>query len=245
MNQERKRQILEILLKEKKISVKDLAMRLYISEPSIRRDLAELEKEHFLRRTHGGAVLEELTDSSLKIPFVLRELEQQNAKILIARKAAELVKDGDTIMLDASSSAYNLIPFLSNKSNITVITNGVKALMRLSEYGINTYSTGGHLMPSCLALTAQDATSMLSQYNADIAFFSCRGLSEDGLLTDFSIEENIVRAQMLQNSTTSVLLCNSEKFNKKYMHTLCRVQEIDYCFSEVALPEHFLGRKQK
>ena len=245
MNNERKRQILEILLKEKKVNVKDLAARLYISEPSIRRDLAELEREHLLRRTHGGAVLEELNDSNMKIPFLIRELEQSDAKILIARQAAELVKDGDTIMLDASSSAYNIIPFLSTRSNLTVITSGVKALMRLSEYGINTYSTGGRLMPSCLSLTEHDADSMLARYNADIAFFSCRGLSEEGLLTDFSIEENLVRQQMIRHSATSVFLCNSEKLGKKYMHTLADIQDIDYCFCERKLPAHLIGRRQK
>lgn len=245
MNTDRKKQILEILLKEKEINVKDLAKRLYISEPSVRRDLAELEKEKFLRRTHGGAVLEELNSSSLKIPFIIRELEQSDAKIHIARQAAELVKDGDVIMLDASSSAYNVIPFLSTRTNLTVITSGVKTLMRLAEYGINAYSTGGHLLPSCLSLTDHDATSMLAHYNADIVFFSCRGLSADGLLTDFSIEENHIRSKMLQNARTSVLLCNSKKINQKYIHTLCSIEDVDYCFSDVELPKNLLGRRQR
>lgn len=245
MNNERKKQILEILLKEKEVTVKDLAARLYISEPSIRRDLVSLEKEHFLRRTHGGAVLEENENSSLKIPFLIRELEQSDAKLTIAGKAAELVTDNSVIMLDASSSAYNMIPFLSAKRNLTVITSGVKALLRLAEYGINSYSTGGHLLPSCLSLTDHDASLMLSRYNADFVFFSCRGLSCDGLLTDFSIEENIIRSAMLKNARTSVFLCNSKKLDHKYIHTLCSVNDVDYCFSEVELPPHLLGRQQR
>lgn len=245
MSQERKKQILEILLKEKKVTVKDLARRLYISEPSIRRDLFDLEKEHLLRRIHGGAMLEELSDSTMKIPFLIRELEQSDAKVQIARKASELVKDGDTIMLDASSSAYNIIPYLSRFSNLTVITSGVKSLVRLAEYGINTYSTGGHLLPSCLSLTDHDASTALSHYNADIVFFSCRGLSQDGLLTDISIEENLIREQMIRQSTCSVFLCNSEKLHKKYIHTLSHISKIDYCICDVELPEGMLGRRQR
>ena len=235
MNQERKRQILEIILKEKKVNVKELSKRLFISEPSIRRDLAELEKEKLLRRVHGGAILEEHSDSYIKIPFIIREFEFYDAKNIIAKKAADLVKDGDVIMLDASSSAYAMIPFLADKSNITVITSGVKSLIRLAEYGINTYSTGGRLLPSCLSMIDSDAQDTISNYHADIVFFSCRGLSEDGIATDFSIEENLVRQKMIAQSKRAVLLCAGEKYGKKYMHNLCKVKDIDCVVSEIEL----------
>ena len=240
MDNERRRQILEILLKEKKVNVKNLAQRLYISEPSIRRDLARLEKEKLLRRVHGGAVLEEHSSSFTKIPFIIRELEDYNEKNIIAGKAAELVSDGDVIMLDASSSAHAMIPFLAPKSNITVITSGIKTLMRLGEYGINAYSTGGHLLASCLSLVEDDAHSTIAKYNADFVFFSCRGVSEKGMVTDFSIEENIVRAKMLEHSKKSVLLCASRKINKEYMHNLCSIKDIDYVICETELPSHLV-----
>ena len=235
MNQERKRQILEILLKEKSVTVKGLAERLYISEPSIRRDLAELEKEKLLRRVHGGAVIEEHSDSFVKIPFIIREFEFYDAKNIIAQKAADMVKDGDVIMMDASSSAYAMIPFLAKKTNITVITSGVKALTRLAEYGINAYSTGGKLLPSCLSLIDSDCLDTIANYNADWAFFSCRGLDEDGYATDFSIEENLVRKKMIEHSKRAVLLLASEKYGKKYMHNLCNVRDIDCVVSEIDL----------
>ena len=237
MNQERRKQILELLLKEKRVAVKDLAERLYTSEPSIRRDLSELEKQKLLRRIHGGAVLEEHSDSYLKIPFLLREMEYPDAKNIIAKKAIELVNDGDTVMLDASSSAYALIPLLAQKNNITVITSGVKALLRLAEYGINAYSTGGHLLPSCLSLTESDTLDMITRYNADVCFFSCRGISPTGMLTDLSIEENLVRKKMIAQSRLSVLLCASEKLNQTYMHNLCHVREIDLVLSDGELPQ--------
>ena len=235
MNQDRKRQILEILLKEKSVNVKDLAERLYISEPSIRRDLAELEKEKLLRRVHGGAIIEEHSDSFVKIPFIIREFEFYDAKNIIARKAADMVSDGDVIMLDASSSAYAMIPFLAKKNNITVITSGIKSLIRLAEYGINSYSTGGKLLPSCLSLIDADCHDTICNYNADIAFFSCRGLDDSGYATDFSIEENIVRQKMIAQSKRAVLLFASEKYGKKYMHNLCHIRDIECVISEVEL----------
>ena len=227
MSKERDKEILEILVARKQATVKELARSLFVSEPSIRRDLAHLEKQNLIKRVHGGAVIEETALSKNKIPFAIRELEQSNAKVIIAQKAIELVHDNDVIFLDASTSAYQLIPFLQSKRNITVITNGVRALEKLAEYDINTISTGGSLVASCMALVGEDAYRTIESINADIAFFSCRGLSSEGYLTDIAPAENHVRQKMIRNSKRSYLLCTSDKFGKKYFHNLCHSRELD------------------
>lgn len=232
MSKDREKQILELLLKEKKITVKHLAKKLFISEPSIRRDLSALEKQGLIKRIHGGAVIEETALSVNKIPFLLREYEQSEAKALIAQKAIRLVKDNDVIFLDASTSCYYLIPYLAAKSGLTVITNGVKALTGLAEYGIRTVSTGGRLVPSCLALVGEEAYASIEKYNADIAFFSCRGISDDGFATDIAPEENYVRRKMLDNSEKAYLLCTSDKRGRKYFHNLCHTDELDGIIGE-------------
>ena len=226
MSIDREKQILEILLKEKKSSVKQLAKILFVSEPSVRRDLQSLEKQNLIKRIHGGAVIEETALSKNKIPFLIREYEQSSAKTMIAKKAIDLICDNDIVFLDASTSCYYLIPFLASKRNLTVITNGVKALIKLAEYGINTISTGGALLNSCLALVGEEAYKTIETYNADIALFSCRGVSNDGYLTDFSIEENNARKKMIQHARKSYLLCTSEKIGKSYFHNLCHKDDI-------------------
>lgn len=226
MSIDREKQILEILLKEKRVSVPELARALFISEPSIRRDLQSLEKQNLIKRVHGGAVLEESALSKNRIPFLIREYEQRDAKALIAKKAINLVNDGDVIFLDASTSCYYLIPFLASRSNLTVITNGVKALMKLAEYGINTISTGGALNNNCLALVGEEAYKTIDAYNADVAFFSCRGISDDGYLTDISPEENNVRLRMIRRAKRAYLLCANEKMGKSYFHNLCHKEDI-------------------
>lgn len=226
MSIEREKQILEILLKEKRAGVDQLAKALFVSEPSIRRDLQSLEKQNLIKRIHGGAVLEETALSKNKIPFLIREYEQSSAKAIIAKKAIDFICDNDVIFLDASTSCYYMIPFLASKRNITVITNSVKALIKLAEYGINTISTGGTLINSCLALVGEEAHRVIETYNADIAFFSCRGVSADGYLTDIAPEENNVRKKMIKNARKSYLLCAGEKFGKRYFHNLCHKEEI-------------------
>ncbi len=227
MNTERERSILEILLQEKKVTVKDLAKRLFTSEPSIRRDLVSLENQHLLKRVYGGAVLEEDSISKQKIPFLIRELEQSHEKVAIAKKASTFVNDGSVIFLDASSSAYNLIPFLAMKKNITVITNGLKTQMKLSEYSMRTISTGGVLLNSCYALVGEEAYKTIERFHADFFFFSCRGLSENGELTDISEAENYVRNKMMEHSNACYLLCNSSKFYTRYFHHLCHASQLN------------------
>ena len=210
---------------------------MYTSESSIRRDLASLEKQQLIKRTHGGAVIEENSISSLKIPFVIRELEQSEAKIAIAKEAIAYVNDYDVIFLDASSSAYNLVPFLKTKNHLTVITSGIKTLLKLGEYGIKAVSTGGELLSSCQSLVGPEAFKTIQRYNANAVFFSCRGLSEDGMLTDISESENYVRQHMINHAEKQFLLCAENKFGKKYFHNLCSVNEITKVICETELPE--------
>ena len=78
-----------------------------------------------------------------------------------------------------------------------------------------------------MALVGEDAYRTIESINADIAFFSCRGLSNEGYLTDIAPAENHVRQKMIKNSKHSYLLCTSDKFGKKYYHNLCHSKELD------------------
>ena len=250
MNKEREREILTMLLasEKKTLSVSELAKSLYTSESSIRRDLASLEQKQLIKRTHGGAAIEENSISAQKIPFVIRELEQSDAKVEMAKKATNYVNNCDVIFLDASSSAYNLVPYLAMKKGLTVITSGIKTLTKLGEYGIRAISTGGILLPSCQSLVGNEAQLTVSHFNADACFFSCRGLSPDKMLTDISQPENAVRLKMIQHSARSYLLCTSNKINRTFYHNLCRAEDITGIIKADApdeLTEPTLGQTNK
>ena len=167
-----------------------------------------------------------------KIPFKVRELEESSAKVVMAKAAAELIEDGSVVFLDSSTSAYNIIPFLGDKKNLTVITNGVRALERLAGYGINTVSTGGTLDPSCMSLVGDEAHKTIEAFNADICFFSCRGLDSDGNMTDIFSAENYVRQRMIKHSKRAYLLCAGDKFGKKYFHNLMNLKAVDGLISD-------------
>ncbi len=241
MIKERQRAILELLIERKKATVKELAAALYISEPSIRRDLARLEQQQLIKRVHGGAILDETGVSRIKVPFVIRELEYADEKGQIARQAAELVADDAVIFLDASSSAYQMVPFLAGKSGLTVITTGIRAMTALAEAGVRVISTGGDVMNTCLSLVGDGALDTIRNYHADLCFFSCRGLSAEGELSDISREENIVRREMIARSGDAYLLCAGNKIDRQFYHRLCHVTDISGIITASNLPPSLQG----
>ncbi len=214
------------LLTEREHTVKELSEKLFISEPTVRRDIIVLKNKELLICNRGHVKLKpRLADQ--RIPLFVRDLESNDAKKEIAVKAIAHIKDGDVIMLDASTTAYHLLAHLVSFKNILVITNGAKTALEAASMGIKTICTGGEMTPESFSYVGTDAEKVLRQYNADVAFFSCRGISENGIVTDNSILENSIRRIMLENAKKSYLLCDQKKFGKKYLHTLCHREQLD------------------
>ena len=212
-------------------TVKELAEKLFISEPTVRRDIALLKEKEILVSKNGVVSLK-VSFSDKRIPLFIRETEQNEEKARIAERAVKYIKDGDVVMLDASTTAYHLLPHLVKFKNLILITNGAKSAIEAAAMGIKTICTGGELAPESFCYVGEDAESVLRRYNADIAFFSCRGLSNDGRVTDNSILENGIRRIMMENSARSFLLCDKSKHGKVYINTLCHTKDLDGVISE-------------
>lgn len=222
---ERQKTILEILSKNQSISVSRLSELLFVSPPTVRRDLGVLEEQGFVLRTHGGAVLR--NTSAREIPLLFREDQNNSAKRRIAERAAKYIKNGDVIFLDASSTVSYLVPLLEKYEDIIVITNSPKTSMRLGECGIQNYCTGGAMLVHSVAYVGSAAERFVADINADLFFFSSRGYTGDGLITDSSPEEASLRRAMLKQSQRSIYLADSSKRNQKYFYTICRMKEVD------------------
>lgn len=233
---EREDKILNILLGQDHITVNELSEKLFVSKPTLRRDLIKLEKKGFIIRTHGGVSLIK-NSADTKIPFFLREQEQNSAKSVIAQKALSFIHDGDTIMLDGTTSAYNIVPYLADFKNLIIITSSAKSSLVLGQMGINNICTGGRMITKSFSYVGDEAVNTINNYNADILFFSCRGLSADGKLSDNSIEENLVRKAMIHRTKKKIFLCDSSKIGKIYLNNLCDLSDIDEIICETAVPQ--------
>ncbi len=222
---ERQEQLLALLKKEKSLRVSTIAAKLFTSESTVRRDLTALENEGLVRRTFGGAVICETERADE--PLVIRNAKNTKAKSEIAKRAAELVHDGMVIFLDSSSTAAHLVPYLTRFHDLTVITNSPATSIALGECGIRNFCTGGELSSRSVSFVGGYAQDFIRSFNADIAFISCRGLSEDGLLTESNVEFVHVKKQMLKNAKRRVFLCDRSKFERTYPHRLATRDEFD------------------
>ena len=227
---ERHEEIMNILERDKSISVNKLSKLLYVSAPTIRRDLSILEEQGKVLRTHGGVVLREAAEK--EIPLMYREEQNSRSKQVIAEKAASLISDGNVIFLDASSTVAHLVPHLKKFNDIIVVTNSPKTSLRLGEENIKNYCTGGLLLAHSIAYVGNEAEDFVSNINADIFFFSSRGYIDDGYITDSSVEEAAVKKAMMKHADRCYYLCDSSKKNKKYMYNICSVSDVDEIIEE-------------
>lgn len=232
LKNEREREILNFMKSKNGFAtVKDLCDTLYVSESSIRRDLSALEHRGAVRRTHGGAEL--ISNFSNAIAFSRRSRHNMSAKKLIAKKAATLVKDGDIIFLDQSSSAYFLAAEIMENATLTVVTNNVEIINLLADSKIKIIASGGILFSENRAcLVGADAERVFSEIYADLLFFSTKSLSYDGIVSDPTREEVLVRRSMMKNAKRIVYLCDSEKFGERSAYKQCDLSEIDVLVSE-------------
>ena len=214
------------ILSERDHTVRELSRKLFISEPTVRRDVLVLKDKNIVECKRGLVSLK-LATPDARVPMFLRNLAHTDEKDAMARKCAAEIKDGYTVMLDASTSAYCVVPYLRDIKNLFVITNGAHTAIALAAMGIKTLSVGGEITSDSYCCLGPDAERTLSAYNADVAVISCRGIDAGGALTDSTIHENAIRRIMMKNSRKTIVLCDSSKLGKTYLHTLCHASEVD------------------
>lgn len=236
MISERHRRILEELSKKPDITVCELAKILCVSEPTVRRDFTELHRRGMITKIYGGAILN-AGGADGEIPFLLRENEKSNVKSVMGAKAAKLVSDGMVIMLDGSTSAYHIVPYITKYKDIIVITSGAKTAVALAEANIRTFCTGGQMLIHSFSYVGEQAEDFVKHINADILFFSCHGLTDDGRMTDRAIEEANLRKAMFRSCKKKILLCDSSKFGKTCFYNMGSVKDIDGIITEGELPD--------
>ncbi|MBQ8309639.1 MAG: DeoR/GlpR transcriptional regulator [Clostridia bacterium] len=239
----RHKEILNILEKNGAVSIRDLVSMLYVSEATVRRDLTTLEKAGSIKRTFGGA--KPITDTKNQIPLSIRESLDSRAKSEICKKASLLIKEGDTIFLDGSSTAQYLVKYISNIKDIVVVTYSIKTAELMCENHIKTYCAGGLMLENSLVCVGNKTVEFANTINTDICFISCKGVDRDGKFTDTSEEETVIRKAFMKNCSFRVMLMTQNKFNSKYLHTLCEASEIDCLISDGDIPTTLIERFRK
>lgn len=237
---ERQNEILDILNHEKSATVEYLAKELFVSGATIRRDLRIMEQQGLIRRSHGGAVLFK-SSSSEESAFILREQENIPAKRIIASLAVGLIKSGQSVFMDSSSTTGAVIPLLNRFKYLTVTTTGLRNALLLSQTNsVKIYIAGGLVTNHSNSMTGTDTMDYISRIHADIAIISCMGVDVNVGFTDASIEQAKLKQQMRKNSSTVVMLCDSTKFGKTFMCADFSFDQIDYLVTDKKPSEKFI-----
>ncbi len=226
---ERQQEILNIVKEKKFVSVSKLSKLLYVSLPTIRRDLAELERNGMVVRSRGGAM--HLTEGSYEIPLDFRTGCNVHEKIDMCKKAARLISDGDIIYIDASSSTIHIADFITAR-NITAVTNGMPAAVRLIKKGIKTYFTGGEVLPASLGCGGAFSESIASAFNYNLAFFSSYGVNENGMIVDTSLVETALRKVIFKNCERKVFIYTKNKENLSAPYNVIELTDVDIIITD-------------
>ena len=229
---DRLREILGILTQSKSASVRMLARKLYVSEATVRRDLSALEKQGLVRRVFGGVVL--IEGDREEIPFYARLAQGDEKQEGIALEAVERISNGDVLMLDASATVSRMIRHLKRFQRLTIITNSGITTSGLQELDAKIIITGGLMMRNSQGFVGSYTEAMVRNFNADLFFFSCGGLSADGRVSDLISEETSIRRVMMRHSRKRILLCDSSKFGRECCYNLCTVEDVDEIISDQA-----------
>jgi len=209
--EQRRDQILNILVEKGSVSVKELFRRLKVSRETIRRDITRLDAENRLRKTHGGA----LSVDQVEPAFAERLEVNIEGKRAIGWMAAGLVPDGASLIIDSGTTTLCVAEALGQYRGLTVYTNDIHVAGRLAGRNNNrVLLLGGELQGSEGATLGRDTTQMLANYYADFAFVGASALSTDPWLMDYSREAAETRAEMLAQARTPVLLADHTKFNR-------------------------------
>ena len=229
----RKQAILERLHKKGEIQISDLAEYFGISEMTIRRDLESLEMDGFIRRIRGGAI--PATSRSYEPPILTRESQNHEAKIRIGRAAAELLRDGETVILDVGTTVLQMARAINSRMPLTIVTSSLLIATELSSKPqVRTIVSGGEVRPGELSLIGASTENAFQNFNCDSFFIGVAGVSAANGLTEYNLDDSRVKKSAIKASARKIVLADSSKIGKVAFASVAELSEIDILITDAS-----------
>jgi DeoR/GlpR family transcriptional regulator of sugar metabolism len=240
---ERRQRLLMLLRKEPGLRVPAIAAHLGVSQGTVRNDLNALAEEKMLIRVHGGAAAVTENLPLRTSAFTARAVINQAAKQRIAREAAKWIRDGDAILLDASTSVYHMASFLSSHRDLRVVTNGLQVARLLSQNPTNTVIlVGGILRADTEAVTGPWSERFLTDICTKMAFVSCSGFTPESGMTEVNVYEAQFRLKAIEAARSVIALIDSSKFGSMDLAPSIRPDQISHLITDAALASEWVLR---
>jgi DeoR family transcriptional regulator, aga operon transcriptional repressor len=242
---ERRNRILDLLRDQGRVTVEDLATRFATSLVTIRTDLATLEASGALERTHGGALLRREDDDQ---PITVKQTRHHAEKVRIAKVAASLIEDGETIILDSGTTTAEIAKQIRRLEvqSINVITNALNIATLLADVpAVRLIMPGGILRPESNSLSGHMAEAALANLQADRLFLGADGLDpERGVMTPH-LPEAQLNAQMIAISRQVIAVADSSKLMRRNISLIARVEQLHMLITDTGANPEVVAELQR
>lgn len=225
---QRRALVLEHIQKQGAVSIQELVKTTGVSGSTIRRDLEELETEGFLERTRGGALIERPRKATFEPKTAIAAELSREEKRAIARIAVEMLKPGDSVIFDSSTTVREVARLVASRDlGITAITNdlGIGEILG-SSHAVTVVVPGGTLRPGSLTLRGEPGIAFWRTIRVDLAFIGTHAISA-GFLSETSLELAAQKRLMIAAAQRVVLLADSSKFQPAAFCQICPLQDLD------------------
>lgn len=230
MNFDRRQQIIDLISQKRTVKNGELMERFDISIETVRRDLEYLEKQGYLRRVYGGAVLN--TTLGREPEYDSRSKEHFEEKCAIAAAAVKLIGPEESVFLGVGTTVQAMAKYMKNLSGVTVFTNALRTAIVLSETTeCAVILPGGELRRKELTLSGFPAEDNFAHFNVNKAFIGIGGITGAGI-TDFHVGEAQLHRRMINNARQSIVLADSSKLGIRAMTNVCTLQEVDIVITD-------------
>jgi DeoR/GlpR family transcriptional regulator of sugar metabolism len=215
-----------------------------ISKETIRRDLRDMEKNGMLKRTHGGAIpANNKVSKGYEYPLLVRSVHKYEEKQNICKCAVTLLKEGDTIFIDNSSTTIGMLKYISRDLKLTIITNSIQLILEAGNQRNDKWTIiciGGVLNVKNFSVTGFLSRDFSHNFFPDIAFMSCRGIHETMGMTDGSILEIEVKRDILTRSSKFALMADHTKFGQIGAVFIGGLDKINYVITDKKITQEKL-----
>lgn len=236
---ERQRDIVRLVDDLGRVDVPDLAERFDVSPKTIRKDLLILAREHRLVRAAGGA--ERIDHARVEATFDVRRRVAAEAKRRIGAAAAALVEDGQTIALDASTTALAVATCLRRRGpwrQLTVVTNGIRIAEELSgQAGVTVLTPGGRVRWDAMSLVGPWGDAFFGRIRLHHAFLGAAGLTVEAGMTDGTLDEAVIKREMAANAQEVTAIVDRHKWGRTALVTFCPIDRIDRIVTDAPAPD--------
>ncbi|TKC88649.1 DeoR/GlpR transcriptional regulator [Trinickia terrae] len=229
--EQRHQYILSQLTKTGALSVAELVQALNVSRETVRRDLNALAERGLIMTTHGGALAADRREPSLEA----REAANAAAKRAIGARAAELVPDGASLIVDSGTTTHAVARALADRHQLTVYTNDWRIAQVLARRNGNRVTLlGGELSDDEDATFGLDTVQQLAQYHVDFSFVGAGGITADAHLTDYTRMAAEVRSRMIASASVAVIVADHSKFGRVTPVRVNGFENVRYLVTELA-----------